>query len=234
MNAKAGAKSGAWNLMLAGYSVATVGLLVDLTTSGASQTPGVVSIGTAGLIGIGILLPAAGMLHLRRAVDRNRRAARHGLAMQALGLIGLLLGVLALQISSIPALFVGAALIVSAGASATVGGLLLRDHYSDIGAAARADVGYLVLGTSLIFIGVGVILVSEIGYYFVLSDVASTVLNDAGMAVSACGCVVTAYSSFVVRGHGPMTRSGLSRGIRPFASSVARRLALSAFARAGS
>jgi len=184
----------------AGFAAATVGLLIDLTTIGASETPAAVSIGSAGLIVIGLLLASAGMLQLRRAVDRTRRAARRGLAMQSLGLIGLLLAALALQISSsIPVLFVSAALVVIAGSLAIVGGLQLGNHYSDIGAPSRTDAGYLVLGTALIFLGAGVIIGSEIGYYFVLSDVLSTVVDDAGVAVSACGCVVAAYASFVMR-----------------------------------
>ena len=193
-------------LMVVGYAAATVGLLAELTTSGASGTPAAVSIGATGLIAVGILLPSAGMLQLRSAVDRDRRGARRGLAMQGLGLIGLLLGVLALQISSsVPGLFVSAAIVASAGALAIVGGVHLSNHYPDIGAQRRTDVGYLVVGTALMFGGAGVILASKIGYYFVLSDVGSTVVTDAGLAISACGCVVAAYASLVMQGLRPGT-----------------------------
>jgi uncharacterized membrane protein YidH (DUF202 family) len=206
----------------AGFAAATVGLLIDLTTIGASETPAAVRIGSAGLIAIGILLASAGMLQLRRAVDRTRRGARRGLAMQSLGLIGLLLAALALQISSsIQVLFVSAAFVVLAGSLAIVGGLQLGNHYADIGTTSRTDAGYLVLGTALMFLGVGVIIGSEIAYYFVLSDVVSTVVSDAGVAVSACGCVVAAYASFVMRGSSrginllsPVSQSALQRRMR--------------------
>lgn len=205
------AKASAWNLMVVGYTAATVGLLADLTTSGASETPAAVSIGTTALIGIGILLATAGMMQLRGAVARNRRSARRGLAMQSLGLIGLLLGALALQIPAIPALLVSAGVVGIAGTLATVGGFRLRNHHSDIGAPSRSDAGYLALGTALLFIGVGVILASEIGFYFVLSDVTSAVITDAGLGVSACGCVLAAYSSFVIQGGGRVTKPQVPR-----------------------
>lgn len=217
-NASVNAKTSAWSLLVMGYALATVGLLADLPTIGASGTPAIVSIGVAVLIGIGILLASAGMLQLRRAVDRDRQGARRGLAMQALGLIVLLLGVLALQISSSIAdgdqqpnvveavLFVSVVFVVSAGALVIAGGLLLSNHHSDISTRSRIDVGYLLLGTVLIFIGVGVILGAKIGYFFVLPDVESTVVEDVGAAVSACGCVVAAYSSFVMGRPSPVSK----------------------------
>lgn len=195
-NPSVSAKSAARNLIVVGYSATTVGLLADLPTIGTSGTPAAVSIGTAGLIAIGILLATGGILRLRRAVDSNRRSTRRGLAMLSFGLIGLLLGVLAVEISSsLPVLFLTAAMVVGAAVVAIVGGILLRDHYSDIDARSSTKAGYMVLGTSLIFVGMGVVLGSSIGYYFVLSDVWSTVVNDAGVAVSAGGCVFAAYSA---------------------------------------
>jgi hypothetical protein len=195
------ANTGACNQMVAGYAAATVGLLLDLATRGASGTPAWVGVGTAGLYGIGILVTAAGLAELRAGVDPKRRGARRGLALQALGLLGLLLGVLALKIAdSIPmVLFVSAAFVVSSTGLALAGAFLMKNNRSDIGSASRSDAGFLLLGTALIFTGVLVILAVQIGYYFVFADVATTVLQDAGVAVAACGCVVAAYASWGYR-----------------------------------
>jgi hypothetical protein len=211
-------RTGAWNLIVVGYAAAAVGLLINLPAIGSSGPPAAVSIGSACLIVVGIVMATAGLLLLRQALDPDRRAVRRGLAMQGLGLVDLLLGVLAIQISSMMSdrdlhafvvlgvLLVGAISVVSASALAIGGGLLLKDNYSDVGATSRTDASYLILATALIFIGVGVVLGSKIGYYLVFSDLVSTVANVAGVALSACGCVVAAYSSFMMRGSGPVSK----------------------------
>lgn len=173
----------AWRQVIVGYAMATIGLLVVLTTNGASATPTAVTISTSLVISVGILLPAAGMLQQRRAVDRDRGAARRGLAMQGFGLVGLLFGVLLLSVSSVlPVLFASAVLIVISGMLAIGGACLLR--------------GPLILGTALIFAGAAVIVSSEIAYCFLLSDLEATISEDVGTAVAACGCVVAGCSVF--------------------------------------
>ena len=61
----------AWGLVVAGYSTAAMGLVAFLTINGASGIPTAVTIGTAVLVGIGLLLPTAGMLQLRRGLGSD-------------------------------------------------------------------------------------------------------------------------------------------------------------------
>ena len=193
-------ESRGWRELTVGYVLVTAGLLLDLPTIGASEIPVVVSIGIAALIAAGILLGAAGMLRLRAALPAVDRGARRGLGLQGTGMIVLLLGVLALQVSSsITVLLVSAVLVAVAAVMTIAGVLLLRRHHIDVGIERAAQVDYLLIGVALIFVGVIVILGSKLGYYFLLPDVTSTVVNDAGAAISACGCVIAAHSSFLMR-----------------------------------
>ena len=197
----------AWYMVGGGYAAATLGLLLDLPTIGSSGTSAVVTIGIGLLIAIGILLAAAGMLQLRRAVARGQVDARRGLGMQGLGLVLLLVGVLGLQISPALPVLLGVGIFVFAAlALVMVGGWKVRRHYSILGVRKAKDVSYLVVGTALVFIGVFVILGSKIGYYFLFPDVTSTVVNDVGAAISASGCVVATYSSFLLRRSAPSLR----------------------------
>jgi len=192
-------KTTAWNQVVVGYSLAAIGLVALLATDGASGIPTVVNIATACLIAIGLLVPVAGMLRLRRALDPVNRVARRGLAMQCLGLVVLLLGVVLLSVStSLPVLFASGVLIVISATLALAGALLLRYHFADIGASNSRGVGYLIVGTALIFAGVGVILWSSVAFYFLLSDLGNTVFTDVGASISACGCVIAAYAFFVI------------------------------------
>ena len=79
--------------MVAGYSMGAVALVAFLTINGASGIPAAGTVGTAGLLVIGLLLSVVGMLQLRRGVGSTQRAARYGLALQGFGLVGLLFGV---------------------------------------------------------------------------------------------------------------------------------------------
>ena len=191
----------AWSQAIAGYSVATLGLIALLTINGASGFPGAIGIGTAVLVAIGLLLAAMGMLQLRRAINQDRKAARYGFGMQALGLVGLLVGVVPLAVSSsLSAVFVvGAILIVISAALALTGTFLLRSHHADIGASDTRGVDYLILGTTLLFSGVTLILGSNVAKYFFLSEVGNNVFTDVGAAISACGCVISAYSFIVLQ-----------------------------------
>lgn len=192
------AKTTAWAQVVLGYSMATVGLVINLASVGASGVPAVIKIITAGLSGLGILLATAGMLQLWRGVDRSRSAARRGLAMQSFGLILLLFGELALSFSSdLSILSVSAAFIVIAAVLGIGGALSLRGHYADIGASNRRGIDYLILGTALIYAGVMAIVFSKIGYYFVLSDLSTTLVNVVGVTGTACGSAIAAFS-FVV------------------------------------
>jgi|GEM_PF-1567616 len=190
----------ALRLMVEGYATATLGLIAFLTINGVSGIPAVAEIGTAALIVIGLLLPAAGTLRLRGALDANRRAARDGLVMQALGLVGLLLGLVPIEISSsLSVLYVvSAVLIIVSGAAALAGTFLIRRHSSDIGTSIGRGADYLILGTVLIFIGAAVILGSNVAFYFVLSSVGNTVYCDVGATILACGSVIAAYACFVM------------------------------------
>jgi hypothetical protein len=196
----ANADTKAWRLASAGYATATLGLVAYLTINGVSGIPSAAGIGTAGLLVIGLLVAAAGMLRLRTTVNQNLRSARYGLVMQVLGLVGLLFGVAPLQASpSLSALYVvSAVFIVASGASALAGAFLIRSHHADIGPLNRRDAEFLILGTILIFSGMALILLSNVASYFFLSDVGNTVYTDVGATVAACGSVIAAYSFFVM------------------------------------
>lgn len=209
-----------WNELVVGYALAALGLLLDLPTIGASGTSATITFAIAALIAIGILLVATGMLQLRQGLDPDQRVARRSLALQGAGLVVLLLGVFAIETSSSLAILpLTAALVVSAAALTMIGGFLLRAHRTDLEILHRAEVDRLLIGTALIFIGVGVILASQIGYYFVFSDVASTVVNVVGAALSACGCVVAGYSSFVM-GRSTQARELPAEPVRPRVSAA--------------
>ena len=197
-DANAGAR--AWRLMVAGYATATLGLIAFLTINGLSGMPAVAGFATAALVVFGLVLPAAGMLQLRRTVDDSRKAARCGLAMQVLGLVGLLLALVPIQVaSSLSVLYgISAVLIVAAGTSAVGGAVLTRSHPPDVDASIGRGADYLILGTVLIFAGVALILGSNVASYFVLSSVGNTVACDVGATISACGTVTAAYACFVM------------------------------------
>jgi len=189
--------SKAWGLVVAGYSMGAVALVAFLTINGASGISAAATIGTAGLVAIGLLLPAAGLLQLRRGIDSSQRAARYGFAMQGLGLIGLLLGVvIVVATSSVSGYLVSAVLVVIAGVSAIAGAVLLRAHYISAVASNTRGAVYLILGTGLIFSGVGLVVASNIAFEYLISQVQETVFVDVGATVSACGCVLAAYSFF--------------------------------------
>lgn len=171
-----------------------------LTINGASGIPTAATIGTAVLVVIGLLLPAAGMLLLRRGLGAIKSAARYGFAMQALGLLGLLFGVvLVVAASSLSGYFVSAVFVVTTGVLAIAGAVLLRGHYMFASSSntSRA-VAYLIFGTALIFSGVGLIVGSNIAFEYLISQVENTIYVDIGATVSACGCILAAYSFFAL------------------------------------
>lgn len=73
--------SKAWSLVVAGYSMAATALVAFLTINGGSGTPLAATLGTAVLLAIGLLLPAAGMLQLSKGLGPIKNAARYGFSM---------------------------------------------------------------------------------------------------------------------------------------------------------
>ena len=59
-------------------------------------------------------------------------------------------------------------------------------------------VTYLILGTALVFLGVGVMVGSNIALWYLLSQAEYTVYVDIGATVSACGFVVAASSVYLM------------------------------------
>ena len=117
------------------------------------------------LVAIGLLLPAVGMLQLRRRVDPSERAARYGFAMQAFGLLGLLFAVV-LVVVVVFALglpherYLGCN---SGRVSDCRGGSFAKTLHLD---SKTRGVAYLIFGTGLIFSGVGLIVGSNIAYQY--------------------------------------------------------------------
>ncbi len=198
------AKSGSRgkSLVVAGYSTATVALVSFLTINGASGVPGAVTAVTAVLIIVGFVLPILGMLRLRWHLASTDGSARRGFVLQALGLLGPLVGVvLVVGLPTLSSYIVSAGIFAAAGASAIYGAVLLRDHFSPQGSTAR-DTVYLILGTALLFTGVGIIIASNITFEYLISQVQNTIYVDIGATVSAWGCVVAAYSFFALQNQG--------------------------------
>jgi hypothetical protein len=120
--------------------------------------------------------------------------------MLGLGLVGLLLGVVIIvAVSSIFGYLVGAVFVVASGASAFVGAVLLRRHYTMVGVSNKGSVIYLILGTVLTFSGVVLIAMSNIASEYFISQLQNTIYVDVGAMVSAWGCVLSAYSFYTLR-----------------------------------
>jgi hypothetical protein len=186
--------SKSWALVVAGYSVLAVAMLAFLTVNGVSSTA-VGTIGTAGLIVLGLLLPAAGMLELARHTDPLQGTARKGLVLQSLGLIGLLVGfVVSFVASSLSGHLVAGVVIVLSGTAGLVGAIFISKE-------ARAR--QLVVGAALITMGAALIPASNIALLAGwLLDIDKNLYMDIGAAVAGCGSIVTAYSFFVLRSRG--------------------------------
>jgi hypothetical protein len=195
--AKIASKGG--GMVVAGYSIVAAGLVAFLTINGASNTPAFAVAGTAGLIAIGLLLPAAGLLLMGRGIGRIKSAARYGFGMQAVGLLGLLIGVVLIQVA--PALsgyVVGAVLVGASGVAAVTGAALVQGQVVNHISSGEGHPAPLVAGTALIFSGVGVIMGSNIAFEYLISSVENTIYVDLGATISACGCVLAAYSFFAL------------------------------------
>jgi hypothetical protein len=183
--------SKSWALLVAGYSILAVAMLAFLTINGVSATA-VGTITTAALIGLGLLLPAAAMLEVARRMDPPQGGARKGLVLLSLSLIGLLIGlVVSFVASSLSGHLVSAVFIVPSGISGLAGAIFISKQ-----ATARP----LVAGAALIAIGAALIPASNIAVLaYWISDTGKNIYQDVGATVAACGCVLAAYSFFVLR-----------------------------------
>ena len=198
--------SKSWFLVVVGYSILAVAMVGFLTINGVSATA-VGTIGTAGLISLGLLFPAAGMLELARRLGPAEGAARRGLVLQSLSLIGLLIGLVVSFVAgqlepstqaelamSISGHVIAGIFILLSGTSGFVGAIYLS---RSVGAT------YLVAGAVLIAIGAALIPASNIALReYWISDMKNYVYQDVGATVAACGFVVAAYSCFVLRRRG--------------------------------
>lgn len=186
--------SKSWALVVVGYAILAVAMVLFLTINGVSATA-IGTIGTAGLMGLGLLLPATGMLELARRTDPAQGAATKGLVLQSLSLIGLLIGlVVSFFAPSISGHVIAGILIAFSDTLGLVGAIYL---------ARSLGATYLVLGAVLIAMGAALIPASNIALReYWISDMEHYVYQDIGATVAACGCVATAYSYFVLRSRG--------------------------------
>jgi len=181
-----------WSLTVVGYSTACLGLVAFLTINGSAGLSSAAGMVTAILIVAGLVIPAFGMLQKARVVNPVQRGARRGLDMQAAGLVGLLVGVILIVfISSFSGYVAGAGLVAVSGVFAFAGVSFFRKY------AGRITI--LALGTILIFLGVELIAISNVAAAdYLVSQLENTILADVGATVTAYGCVVSAYTFFVL------------------------------------
>lgn len=184
--------SKSWALVVTGYGILAVAMLVFLTINGISSTAAGTA-GTASLLVLGLLLPAAGMLELARRREPPQRTAREGLVLQALSLVGLVIGfVLSFAASSTSGYLVSGVFIVLAGAAGVAGAVFIAQE-----ARARP----LVAGAALIALGAVLIPAPNIALLAGwLLDLDKNIYEDIGATLAACGSAVAAYSFFVLRG----------------------------------
>jgi hypothetical protein len=189
--------SKSWALVVAGHCILAAAMLAFLTINGISTTTAG-TIGTAILIGLGLLLPAAGTLELARRVDPPHSIARKGLAVLSLSLIGLLIGLaVSFAASSLSGHLVSAVFIVVAGISGLIGAVFI---------SKEAKTRQLIVGAALIAIGAALIPASNIALFAsLILNVDKSIYQDIGATVAGCGSVLTAYSFFVLcsRGQAP-------------------------------
>jgi hypothetical protein len=186
--------SKSWALVVAGYSVLAVAMLAYLTVNGVSA-PAAGTGGTAILLVLGLLLPAAGMLELARRMDPPQGPAGKGLVLQSLSLTGLLIGFLVSYVaSSLSGRLVSGVVIVLSGIAGLVGAIFISKQ-------ARAR--QLVVAAALIAIGAALIPASNIAVSADwLFDIDKNIYEDIGATIAGCGSVVAAYSFFVLRSRG--------------------------------
>jgi hypothetical protein len=185
-------------VVAAGYAVETLGLIGFLTFNGFA-TLQLISDVTIVLVAAGFLLPSAGMLALRNHYIGTQAAVRSSFLLQGMGLLILFLGVLlAFGFSSLSGYFIGAIFLLASTTLSLSGVFLLRRNHFGLEFWGPREVTCLTLGTVLLFAGVGVIMGSNIAFYYILSEVTNTIYVDVGATISAIGCVLAAYSFIVL------------------------------------
>jgi hypothetical protein len=181
-----------------GFTMSALGFVAILTTNGTSGGifSEVLSITAASLLAMGFLIPASGMFLFGRNLGER---ARRSFFLQGSGMAILFLGVIIVGLSSsltgylMGSIFLGP----SVGLSLT-GAILFRRFCGTNFAALQGGANYFVLAIVLIFSGMGLIVGANIAFYYVLSQVESTVYSDVGATISAYGCVLAAYSFFIL------------------------------------
>jgi len=178
-------------LVVTGYCILAAGMLAFLTINGV-PAPAAGTITTIGLLALGLLLPAAGMLELARHNDPPHPTLRKGLILQSLSLIGILIGLVVSYIaSSLSGHQLAAVFIVPSGLAGLAGAIFISKQ-------TRAR--QLIIGAALIAVGAALIPASDIAQYtYLMLGIDKNVYQDIGATIAACGCVVAAYSFFVLR-----------------------------------
>jgi hypothetical protein len=186
--------SKSWALVVTGYSVLAMAMLAFLTVNGVSGAA-VGTIATASLIVFGFVLAAVGLLEMARHLDPPQGTVRKGLVLQGLGLIGLLIGLMVSFVAaSLPGHLVSAVFIVPSGVSGLVGAIVISRE-------ARAR--QLVIGAALIATGAALIPAANIAQFaYLVLDTDKNLYQDIGATLAGCGCVMAAYSFFVLRSRG--------------------------------
>jgi len=119
--------------------------------------------------------------------------------MQAFELIALFFGaVLVVAVSTLTSYLISAILVTTGGVSAIAGAVLLHRHFVKTNQSNLGGAVCLILGTVLVFSGVGAIVGSNIAFEYLISQMQNTIYVDVGAAVSACGFVLAAYSFYVL------------------------------------
>jgi hypothetical protein len=182
--------SKSWGLVVVGYAVLALAMVAFMTINGVSDTA-VGTLATAGLISLGLAIPAGGMLGLATRTRREGILGR-GLLLQTLSLLSLLIGLVTVFFAaSLPVYLMAASLIVLSGVS----GLTAASYFSRNGGTR-----YLIVGAALIAIGAAVIPASNIAlkYLYLISDTDNSIYQDVGATLAACGAVLAAYSFFIL------------------------------------
>lgn len=194
--------SKAFTVVAAGYAVEAMGLMAFLTINSASSVPPLAIAATIVMIAAGFLLPAAAMVALSRIPDVTLFSARNSFLLQGSGPVALLLGVvLAEGLNSLIGFQICMVLLATSAASGMLGAISLRKNQGNIDSLGQRMGSYLVLGTTLLFSGVGVIMASNTAFYFLISGSANAIYTDMGAMISACGCAAAAYSFYGFHDH---------------------------------
>jgi len=133
----------------------------------------------------------------KRCDPLTQTDTRKGFAFQAIGLIGLLIGVtLIVLVSSLSGYIAGSMIVIVSGGSLLAAAFLLKRQYS----GTSSSIGYLlIVGTTLIISGVEIIAGSDIlSYLYLIGQVFNIVYVDMGVTISACGCIIVAYSFYIL------------------------------------